>query len=380
MGVEVERTRRVAFVAASLLVGAAVSVSGMIGRRPDRAAPPRCYRARPPTAAVGPVPRRRGLSSGPMPRTHVARSRRRPRRRGDAHRRALLPLPAPRDLAGCSHDAAPGPTRSFRVRRSPILRDVTASVAPGEVLGDRYNGSGKTTLCVCCRGPSPTAGEVRWRPVVWRIRRRELAQRLAVVPQIPCSNFPSPRSVVLMGRARITAPPRARDLAIAREAMAVLESPTSKTARSSTRAASAGVLLAGRAGAAGDVLDEPTTHLDLRHQTGIHEAVRALGRAPHGVAGAARSQPGRALLRLVPSRRRSVGLGAARRCSSPRRASSVSHGRLDRSEPSREPVRTAPVPRAFLSEPLYPSATCIAPERRVHAPARFAGLASCLLP
>jgi iron complex transport system ATP-binding protein len=27
------------------------------------------------------------------------------------------------------------------------------------------------------------------------------------------------------------------------------------------------------------LLDEPTTHLDLRHQAGIHDAVRALGRA-----------------------------------------------------------------------------------------------------
>jgi iron complex transport system ATP-binding protein len=179
---------------------------------------------------------------------------------------------------------------SFAYGGRPILRDVSVAVARGEVLGViGPNGSGKTTLVRLMSGVlAPSAGEVRLAGrSLGAFRRRELAQRLAVVPQDPVLEFPfTALEVVLMGRAphlpRL-AFPRARDLEIAREAMAVLE--VTEVEQRPLDRLSGGerqrVLLARALAQEPEVLllDEPTTHLDLRHQAGIHDAVRALGRA-----------------------------------------------------------------------------------------------------
>lgn len=108
----------------------------------------------------------------------------------------------------------------------PVLAEVTLAVAPGSfagILGP--NGSGKTTLAeLLCGLKRPSSGGVRLdgRPLE-QYRRRELAQRIALVPQDFYINFPfSVREVVMMGRyphlPRFGGPSRA-DVAAAEAAM-----------------------------------------------------------------------------------------------------------------------------------------------------------------
>jgi iron complex transport system ATP-binding protein len=179
---------------------------------------------------------------------------------------------------------------SFSYGGRAVLSEVSFAVAPGELLGViGPNGSGKTTLVRLVSGVlRPDAGTVRLGGrVLGTYRRRELARRLAVVPQDPVLEFPfTALEVVLMGRAPHLPAlgfPRARDLEIAREAMATLEV-TDVEHRPLDRLSGGErqrVLLARALAQEPEVLvlDEPTTHLDLRHQAGIHDVVRALGRS-----------------------------------------------------------------------------------------------------
>ena len=180
-------------------------------------------------------------------------------------------------------------TVSFGYGARQVLRTVSLTLLPGEILGViGPNGSGKTTLFRLLSGIlAPSAGTVRLagRPLT-AYRRREVARRLAVVPQDPTIDFPfTALEVVLMGRAphlSALAFPRARDLAIAREAMARLE--VAEVESRPLDRLSGGerqrVLLARALAQEAEVLllDEPTTHLDLRHQAGIHDVARALAR------------------------------------------------------------------------------------------------------
>jgi len=181
---------------------------------------------------------------------------------------------------------------SFAYGARQVLRHVSLTLAPGEILGViGPNGSGKTTLVRVLSGVlPPSAGTVRLagRPLA-AYRRREVARRLAVVPQDPSIDFPfTALEVVLMGRAPHLPPlafPRARDLAIAREAMARLEVAGVET-RPLDRLSGGErqrILLARALAQEPEILllDEPTTHLDLRHQAGIHDVARALARE-HG--------------------------------------------------------------------------------------------------
>jgi iron complex transport system ATP-binding protein len=173
--------------------------------------------------------------------------------------------------------------------RRGVLSGVSLALGRGELVGViGPNGSGKTTLVRVLSGVLvPRSGSVRLdgRPLP-EYSRRALARRLAVMPQDPTIEFPfTALEVVLMGRAPHLPPlgfPRATDLAVARQAMARLDlagiddRPLDRLSGGERQR----VLLARALAQEPQVLllDEPTTHLDLRHQTEIYEVVRALAR------------------------------------------------------------------------------------------------------
>ncbi len=173
---------------------------------------------------------------------------------------------------------------SFAYGTSPVLDRLSLAVAPGEAVGViGPNGCGKTTLVRLLAGVlAPRGGEVRLdgRPIAtWP--RRTIAQRLAVLPQDPRIDFPfTALEVVLMGRAprhRGLALAGSADVATARAVMARLEIDRleARTLDQLSGGERQRVLLA-RAlvqEPAVLVLDEPTTHLDLKHQGGIYRVV-----------------------------------------------------------------------------------------------------------
>jgi len=178
---------------------------------------------------------------------------------------------------------------SFAYGPRAVLSDVSLAVAPGELVGViGPNGGGKTTLVRVLSGVlAPRAGSVQLRGIpltAWR--RRDLARRLAVVPQDPTLAYPfTALEVVLMGRAAHLPAlgfPRAHDLGVARAAMARLDvgSLEDRPLDCLSGGERQRVLLARALAQEPDVLllDEPTTHLDLRHQAGIYDVVAELRR------------------------------------------------------------------------------------------------------
>ncbi len=174
---------------------------------------------------------------------------------------------------------------SVRAGDVTILDTVTFRMEAGELvalLGP--NGAGKTTLLRCLAGlRTPTSGEVRVvaRPLS-RISRGELARVLAYVPQVtvPAPGFRA-RDLVLLGRhARMgwLGVPGEPDLAVVTAAMEMTG--TAALADRLLGELSAGELqrvAIARALAqqpAIVLLDEPTSHLDLRQQLRIGEMLR----------------------------------------------------------------------------------------------------------
>jgi iron complex transport system ATP-binding protein len=167
------------------------------------------------------------------------------------------------------------------------VRGVSLEVAPGDVVGlVGPNGSGKTTLVrVASRALRPADGEVR---VAGRdpyaISGREAARLVAVVPQdvIPAFSF-TVLEMVLMGRT----PHRSRwggadeaDWARAREAMVAVgvqhlaDRPMEELSGGERRRVILAQAIAQDAPVL--VLDEPTTHLDIRHVVDVVSMVRTL--------------------------------------------------------------------------------------------------------
>jgi iron complex transport system ATP-binding protein len=174
----------------------------------------------------------------------------------------------------------------FRYGARTVLDGVDLAIGPGEIVGlIGPNGAGKSTLVRLLAGIiRPMAGVVRLegRPLAaWT--RAERARRLALVPQDPHVEFPyTVLEVVLMGRSPhlpTLALPGRRDLDVARAALARLEVADLEARRMDELSGGERqrVFLA-RALAqepAVLLLDEPTTHLDLRHQTQLHDVARA---------------------------------------------------------------------------------------------------------
>ena len=162
-------------------------------------------------------------------------------------------------------------------RDREVLRGVTLSIDPGErvaLVGP--NGAGKSTILRVVAGTLvPGAGTVRLAgdPIVG-LERREIARRLAVVPQLAALPFAARvEDVVALGRLPHEDPFRgpseadraAVDRAIERVGLGPLR-------RRDARELSLGerqlvlIALAVAQAAPAMLLDEPTVHLDLRHR------------------------------------------------------------------------------------------------------------------
>ncbi len=175
----------------------------------------------------------------------------------------------------------------FRYVGETALLDVSLRVEPGEVVGLLGpNGSGKSTLIKILSGIlSRYKGSARVDGAEVRTaRRRDLAGKLAVVPQETSFGFPfTVLQIVLMGRhphlAGLAFETR-QDIALARVALdrcgaAHLEDRTIQDLSSGERQR----VVFARALAQEPqalLLDEPASFLDIRHQTELYDLVREL--------------------------------------------------------------------------------------------------------
>lgn len=171
--------------------------------------------------------------------------------------------------------------------RTPILRDVSLSLAGGEVvalLGP--NGSGKSTLMKLLLGDlRPATGDIRWAGRdVSEYPRRELSRLIAYLPQNP-SHEPSQTvsDILRLGRlpywgafgiesrqdARVVA-----EVAASLELTDLIRRPVAELSGGQRQRTFIGRCLAQEPTTV--LLDEPATFLDLRHQLDLHRLLRRL--------------------------------------------------------------------------------------------------------
>lgn len=169
----------------------------------------------------------------------------------------------------------------------PVLRNVSIEVREGEVVGlVGPNGSGKTTVVrSASRALRPTAGRIAVHGKdLYVIGARDAARLVAVVPQdvLPAFSFTA-LELVLMGRSPYLSPwggGGPEDWARARAAMAatrvqhLADRPVDELSGGERRRVVLAQALA--QGAPVLVLDEPTTHLDVRHVLDLLGIVRGL--------------------------------------------------------------------------------------------------------
>jgi iron complex transport system ATP-binding protein len=178
---------------------------------------------------------------------------------------------------------------AYRAGGPRVIDDVSVAIAPGELVGVLGpNGSGKTTLLKMLSGTlTPSAGTIQFdrRPLSgWK--RRELARRIALVPQDTYAPFDfTVLDIVLMGRyphLGTFALEGPADLLIARQALA-------STGMSSFEDRSFATLSGGEkqrvviASALAQrpellLLDEPTASLDLGNQLDVQLLLAGLNR------------------------------------------------------------------------------------------------------
>jgi iron complex transport system ATP-binding protein len=169
----------------------------------------------------------------------------------------------------------------------PVLRGISFTVPAGRltcILGP--NGSGKTTLLRCLLGQlRPAAGEILLDGRrLGRYSRRGLARLLAYVPQFPRSAFAfTVQELVLMGRFSHTGllgVAGREDLAVAKLAMEMTGTLAfaDRTLEELSGGEAQCVMIARALAQQPSVmlLDEPTSHLDVKNQLKIYRMMQRL--------------------------------------------------------------------------------------------------------
>jgi len=178
---------------------------------------------------------------------------------------------------------------SFGYAASLVVREVTLGLAAGEMVAlIGPNGGGKSTLLRLAAGVlRPRAGGV-WLGghAVARLRRGEIARRIAVVPQDFSVQFAyTVREVVALGRmphrSRLglahTGDRAAVERSLALTGMEALgERVFNELSGGERQRALLALAVAQDAGLV--LLDEPTAHLDIKHQIEVLELLRRLNR------------------------------------------------------------------------------------------------------
>jgi iron complex transport system ATP-binding protein len=170
-----------------------------------------------------------------------------------------------------------------------ILQDINLEVSSGELWGIiGPNGSGKTTLLrAISRVLKPERGVIFFAGNnIWQMGFKELAKKVAVVPQGILANFMSVEDFVLLGRIphyrKFQFLETDKDKEIAQKALDLTD--TLKLKDRPILEISGGerqLVLIARALCQEPkllLLDEPTTHLDITHQVGILDLIRRLNR------------------------------------------------------------------------------------------------------
>ncbi len=163
-------------------------------------------------------------------------------------------------------------------------RPLTFTLQPGQVWGVLGpNGAGKTTLLHTLAGlRSPRRGSVLLNgEKLQRLRRRQIAQQLAVVFQERQDGFPATvLETTMIGRHPFLAPwdvETGEDLQLARDALARLQLQGLEQRLVSTLSGGERQRLAIATALAQTpqlwLADEPSNHLDLRHQVAVMELI-----------------------------------------------------------------------------------------------------------
>ncbi len=177
---------------------------------------------------------------------------------------------------------------SARYGDAPVLNDVSFAVGCGDrvaLVGP--NGAGKSSLLRVITGQLPARGSVRvCGTEIARLCPRARARKLAVVPQEIARDIPfAARDFVALGRTASLprfGGPSAEDTAAVRDAMLLTETwelrdrLLPEMSGGERQRLALAMALAGRPEVL--LLDEPTSHLDLRHRAEIMRLLTRLNR------------------------------------------------------------------------------------------------------
>ncbi|MCM3763673.1 ABC transporter ATP-binding protein [Neobacillus niacini] len=173
---------------------------------------------------------------------------------------------------------------SFQYGKSTIFQNISFELGSGSIFclfGP--NGCGKSTLIECILGYLKLSGGsiLLNNQSISSYRPAELAKSISYVPQSHAKNFPyTVKDIVLMGRAAYTgtfSAPSAEDIAIAESALesmgltAIKDKPYTQLSGGQTQL----VMLARALTQETPIIlmDEPTAHLDFRHELIILETI-----------------------------------------------------------------------------------------------------------